>query len=270
MEKPGRNDPCYCGSGQKYKKCHMPLDQQKEKEKRDWLQAARFLNRDFMLFAREERFAIDFATALPLYWNELYTLENAEEMSQAEALRFFDWFALDYTLTKGGRLAEIYRQEKWEDLSSVQQQVLDKWLQEAGASWAYTLTDYDADKLYLQDFLFGESFAVEEPGGRGVVEIGEVILARLVPMYDHWEFSTSAAYLPANEIADLKEKLIAAQEAIPHTTRLEFMRRSSHLLVHHALAQAQEKGRPPVARLDPNRPDKAIQKIVRQVKRRLA
>ncbi|MCA9977843.1 MAG: SEC-C domain-containing protein, partial [Anaerolineales bacterium] len=24
MDKPGRNDLCYCGSGKKYKKCHMP------------------------------------------------------------------------------------------------------------------------------------------------------------------------------------------------------------------------------------------------------
>jgi preprotein translocase subunit SecA len=23
----GRNDPCPCGSGKKYKKCHMPIDQ---------------------------------------------------------------------------------------------------------------------------------------------------------------------------------------------------------------------------------------------------
>ncbi len=26
-EKPGRNDPCYCGSGKKYKKCHLLLEQ---------------------------------------------------------------------------------------------------------------------------------------------------------------------------------------------------------------------------------------------------
>lgn len=24
----GRNEPCHCGSGQKYKKCHLPLEQQ--------------------------------------------------------------------------------------------------------------------------------------------------------------------------------------------------------------------------------------------------
>jgi hypothetical protein len=26
MSKLGRNDPCHCGSGQKYKKCHLPTD----------------------------------------------------------------------------------------------------------------------------------------------------------------------------------------------------------------------------------------------------
>jgi len=27
--KPGRNDACWCGSGKKYKKCHLPEDDQK-------------------------------------------------------------------------------------------------------------------------------------------------------------------------------------------------------------------------------------------------
>ena len=29
--KPGRNDPCWCGSGKKYKKCHLDEDQEKER-----------------------------------------------------------------------------------------------------------------------------------------------------------------------------------------------------------------------------------------------
>ena len=31
MAKPGRNDPCYCGSGKKYKKCHLELDEAADK-----------------------------------------------------------------------------------------------------------------------------------------------------------------------------------------------------------------------------------------------
>lgn len=28
-KRPGRNEPCWCGSGAKYKKCHMPQDEKK-------------------------------------------------------------------------------------------------------------------------------------------------------------------------------------------------------------------------------------------------
>jgi hypothetical protein len=31
---PGRNDPCWCGSGKKYKKCHLDSDEQRERETR--------------------------------------------------------------------------------------------------------------------------------------------------------------------------------------------------------------------------------------------
>jgi hypothetical protein len=28
-ERPGRNEPCWCGSGRKYKKCHLPEDERR-------------------------------------------------------------------------------------------------------------------------------------------------------------------------------------------------------------------------------------------------
>ena len=28
FQEPGRNEPCHCGSGEKYKKCHLVLDQE--------------------------------------------------------------------------------------------------------------------------------------------------------------------------------------------------------------------------------------------------
>jgi len=28
--RPGRNDPCWCGSGKKYKRCHLPADKQQD------------------------------------------------------------------------------------------------------------------------------------------------------------------------------------------------------------------------------------------------
>lgn len=270
MSKIGRNDPCYCGSGKKYKQCHLKIDQQAEKERRDYALAGSFLRRDLLKFARDDQFAEDFAKALPFYWNGLYDIENAETMSQPEALRFFDWFVFDYQPETGPRLIVQYHAAEREALSTVQQTVLDGWL-DVGPCAPYTLTGYDGQMLHVQDFVTGAEADVYEAGGHGNVEIGDVILTRLVPVRDQLELSTTAAYLPAAEVADLREKLDAARAADaaahPDAGYTDFMRRHSHLLVHHALEQAKRNGRPPVARLDPDRDDKKTQKLVRQIAR---
>ena len=41
MAKPGRNDPCHCGSGKKYKKCCQPKDDEAERQAIAQQQAAR-------------------------------------------------------------------------------------------------------------------------------------------------------------------------------------------------------------------------------------
>jgi hypothetical protein len=269
-DKIGRNDPCYCGSGKKYKSCHMKADQAVEKERAQMMGGGRWLRRDFLKYARDERFAEAFAAALPLYWNNLYTLENAEEMSQNEAFRFFDWFIFDYQVEGQPRLIETYHQERYDDLSTYQQQVLDSWI-DAGAASAYELLDYEGQMLHLKDFFTGEEFTVYEPGGHGVIEAGDLLLGRIVKIQDQLEFSAVVAYLPQEEIADLAEKMEAAKtadsETHPDADHEAFLRRSSHLIIHHALAQAKIQGRPPVAALDSNRADEMVRKATRQVRR---
>lgn len=271
MTKIGRNEPCYCGSGEKYKNCHMKLDQEAERERRNWAEAARFLRRDLLKFARDERFATAVATAMPLYWNNFYDAETADEMSMPEALRFFDWFIYDYEVD-GQRPLDLYAAENRESLAHHQQLVLDGWLTNS-VTGAYELTGYDGQTLHLRDFMTGETYDIYEAGGHGNVEIGEVIITRLVPVHDQLEMSVSAGYLPAAEITDLADKLAAAKaadaETHPDAGQQDFMRRHNHLLVHHALEQAEVQGRPPVARLNPNREDAKTQKIVSKMKKHL-
>ena len=270
MSKPGRNEPCYCGSGKKYKKCHMKEDQAAEKERSLIQRAANFIRRDLLKFARDERFAEAFATALPIYWDDLYDASNAEQMSQPEALRFFDWFVFDFELEDGGRLIKIYADEKMEDLSSHQQKIAANWV-DVGAGGLYELTAYEGQNLKLRDYITSEPAEVYESGGRGNVELGDLILTRLVPVADHLELSTTAAYLPSKEIGDVKAKIEAAKVAYleenPDADHVAFMRRHSHLLVHHALAEAKKQNRPPVARLDANRPDTKTQSVARKIAR---
>lgn len=250
--RPGRNEPCYCGSGLKYKKCHMAADRALEQERREAYLAARFLRSDLVEFAEDERFAPAFGQALSQYWNGYYTIETADEMSDYEAQRFVDWFLFDYAGEEGERLIEAYHRERREDLSTMQLALLEQWM-DAGPAGAYVLADYQGQRLQLESFLTGESMEVYEPGGRGNVEKGDVILARVLPVQDHLELSGGAAYLPQDEIADLREKLDAARAAdaqlVPDAGLDDFLRRHNHLLIHHALEQAERKGRPPVSRL---------------------
>jgi hypothetical protein len=293
MNKPGRNDPCYCGSGEKYKKCHMKIDQQKEQEGRKLKEAGQFLRTDLARFSQDERFAAAFAAALPIYWNNFYELENAEEMGHEEAMRFFDWFVFDFIPAEHGvtaesittllgkeievelperRLIEIYHEEKFDDLSTQQQTVIADWLTARPAS-VYELEGYQGQILSVRDYLSGDSYEIYEGGGRGAVELGELILARLVPVAGQLELSTTAGYLPEEEIGDLKAKMEAAKtadrEQYPDASHDDFMRRRNHLLVHHALEQAEVQGRPPVARLDPSAANKIKRKVVSGLKKKL-
>ena len=223
QEKPGRNDPCYCGSGLKYKKCHLQADQEIARAERAYRQAAHYLRQDLLEFAQDERFAIPFGRALPLYWNGYYDLQTAEEMSENEALRFFDWFAFDYLPEGDGeRVVDVYRREQWEDLSREQQQVLESWLRGAPAG-AYTLRGYDGQTLHLEDFLTGERYDVYEPGGRGQVSVGDVILARLQPVLD---ILGPRAYLPQDGLTTSARSFGGARKCNRSSEATErFMRR---------------------------------------------
>ena len=269
MSKPGRNDPCYCGSGEKYKKCHMKADQAAEAERREFADAGQWLRRDFLKYAREERFAESFAMALPLYWNNYYTIENAEEMSQNEAIRFFDWFVFDYQYKDQPRLIDTYYDERLDDLSQKQQVVLGDW-RNAPPAGAFELLDYEGQTLQLRDFMTGEQIELYEPAGHGLVQPGDLLLGRPVEIRGRVEFSTLAAYMPQDEIADLGHKLEVARaaddELHPNATEADFMRRNGHLIIHHALEQAELKGRPAVAAQNANRTDK---KLVRRATRSL-
>ena len=271
--KPGRNEPCYCGSGLKYKACHMPADRAVEEDRRQWPLAADFLRRDLLKFARDARFHAAFAAALPHYWMGYYDVENAAEMGAAESARFFDWFAYDHVLAEEiegmDRLAAVYQAERSADLSRHQQIVLAQWL-EAMPAAAYELLDHEGQRLYVRDILTGAAHTVYEAGGHGTTEPGDVLLVRLVPVHDRLEFSTSAAYIPQAEVTDLPQKLADAFAAYradhPEADAAGFLRRYGHLPIHHALEQAVIKGRPAVDRLNPQREEALAEKAARRLR----
>lgn len=251
MDRPGRNDPCYCGSGKKYKQCHMAADLAADREQRTWADAARDLMMHLIDFADEERFDNEAGAAASHYWNGLYTADTLPLMSPSEAERFFDWFTFDYTLpSTGERIVDLYRKEHGESLSTEQRHLLDRWA-DGPPMGGYELIGYERQTLHLKEIISGDVLDVYEPAGHGNAPLGSIILGRPIALRDHIEFFSMPAYIPTDEIGDLHEKLAAARSADGFEGVAEFLRSQNVILIHHALDQAKAAGRPPVARLDP-------------------
>ena len=230
MDRPGRNEPCYCGSGKKYKQCHMVADLAADREGRAWADAARDLRLAIFEFADDARFEDEAGPAAARYWNEYYSAETLPLMSPGEAERFLDWFAFDYTLPSAGeRVVDIYRKEQGENLSLQQRELLAQWADGAPLG-GYELTGYERQTLRLKEFLSGEMIDVFEPGGHGNAPLGSIILGRPVRVQDQYEFFSLPAYIPPEEIADLHNTLTAA--AGDGATDNEALRRHNVLYIH--------------------------------------
>jgi len=273
-EKIGRNDPCYCGSGLKFKNCHLKIEQEEAKEDRAWESAVRFLRRDLLAFAREERFAASFAAGIALFFNDYYTIESAAQMSEPEGLRFFDWFTYDATPDDRPRLIEVYYEEKAELMDEKERALLDGWLA-AEPACAYVLADATGEgkrTLHLENLFDGRQWLVNDSAGPGRAEPGDVLIARLLPFRDELRMSGATGYLPADEATGLKPFVVTAWESYqteqPDAEWGTFLRRHSHLFAHYELEAAKEAGRPPVARLDPTRPQSQAMRMMQQLRRR--
>ena len=72
-------------------------------QQRKFQNAARDLRRAMIKYCQDERFLSALADAVPIYWDDYYTIENADEMDPNESFRFFDWFFFDFEHEDGSR-----------------------------------------------------------------------------------------------------------------------------------------------------------------------
>jgi len=260
----GRNDPCPCGSGEKYKRCCMARDKVAQAERVAWQKAAQNMRIALIGYAKESDLAADMGIGLGLFWQDRYTLDTVEQMSVDESLRFFDWFAHDYRLQRqkeaarqGKRLIEVYRAEMDDALTEKEAAVLDAWMESPPGS-AFVLDEADQAQgiVVVRDlFVPGGTVSVENGSPAKHGEVGQILLARPLPEHDHVCLSGSTVLLPASEQEGLRQAIEAARqsylEEYPAATMEQFLRDRAYLLTHYALEWADREGRPAVAADDP-------------------
>jgi len=267
-----RNDPCPCGSGKKYKNCCMAQDKAEQSERVAWERAAQDMRLALIGFAKEKEFVQDLAAALGLFWQDRYTVETIHLMNVDESLRFFDWFAHDYTLAgKNLRLVELYRQQVADTLNEYEAAMLDGWIASLpGSAFIFEGTDAE-NRVILQDlFLPDRRVVVRDQAAAAHGEQGQILLARPLPERSDLRLYGATVVLPADEKDALETTIHQAQqiylEEHPGTEMRHFMRDRAYLLTHYALEWADREQRPAVSADDPEakgRGGQAVKKLIK-------
>lgn len=228
MSKPGRNDPCSCGSGRKYKKCcgglRLVANSSYDSEDRD--QAMIALAR----YAARPRFA-DLRDNLPQhYWGAWQERsEQFTDESTLEMLRYIlhNYLTIDYDLGRGVTIiSELL--EKTPDLPTLQR----TFLEELARSYPglYEIQEVRLDEgIQFLDLCTKESFFVTERMGTHGLKERDLFVARITQGPDDLRALEGDQHLfPAEHKDRLLSEIEAAREtyaaADSATTEMWFMR----------------------------------------------
>jgi SEC-C motif len=107
---PGRNDPCPCGSGQKYKKCCLLKHEVAPQPKTSGRAAAM---KALIRFAYSDQFATNHAIARVLFWADRLDGMDAREarelvVSDDATIKYNTWFVFDLDIDAGRTVADIF------------------------------------------------------------------------------------------------------------------------------------------------------------------
>jgi hypothetical protein len=181
----GRNDPCWCGSGKKYKDCHLPIEDAHRAEQRKLRNAHDTLLPK--LFEAAEQMKDALVPAMEVFWQGKYTVEQMVELDDLEdrgSDRFMTWLAFDYALQDGrtlvAALAEAADTGAFE-ADEAETRLLHDWV--GVRLRPYAVEEIDKGKgMTLRDLLNGHICYVADHAASRRLEEEEVVVGHLLPV----------------------------------------------------------------------------------------
>jgi hypothetical protein len=242
----GRNAPCPCGSGKKYKQCHGPIDAESAAQQRRLKRAPDTLLPKMM--EALDGFGAELPAAINAFWNGAYTVHDIKELDDHQdrgSERFLTWFAFDARDDEGQTpVQRLIAKPDGLELSDAEAQVL--------AGWAdvrlqpYTVVEVRKGFGLTVRPLFGEqTLDVEDHAAAKHIEPGEVLITHLIPAGDSYFVAGAAAHLTADTIDKLHEftalYLADLQRTQPDATHADLIQTRSQVFNHFVMALPREE-----------------------------
>lgn len=165
----GRNEPCPCGSGRKYKKCHLPIEESRHADGRRATSAHAM---DAQLTVALAEYALrEFGETWRTFHEDLSGKSDSRSLVLPQAVFSFE--------KDGTTLADAYLKEHGRRFTPEERH----WLKAQQAAWL-SVWEVEAVEpgrtLTLHDLLSGERRTVLERKGSEVLTVRDAVLARVV------------------------------------------------------------------------------------------
>ena len=239
MAKIGRNDPCPCGSGKKYKHCCLQREAAAKSEVISRDRAMDAMMDKLLDFAREARFAPELEWAFDLFWNRSYTLDEADTLDPMQIMSFLDWYAHDYnTSIDGQRIVDIFLAERCSTLSEQELAALEAARDSLFS--AFEVTDVEKWKtVTLLDVFQDSAYKLQYTSILEGIAPGQLLLGRLAAVGDSYRFSWITTLVPPeieDELKDyMQEMFTLYQQDRYQASWKKFLRERSYLFNHFML-----------------------------------
>lgn len=239
-EKIGRNDPCPCGSGKKYKKCCLG--------KRDALPSApatmttmeeKRLTARLISYAGHPRFHADRARARALFFQEPISDFPNEKERGSEFGQFLDWFIHDYPLDGGSTVIDEFARTEGRALPVGERAILREEIASSLDLYEVQESRPEQAEVRIKNLFTGEDLTIRDvSGSKGLVK-WDIIGTRIIRVGENLRPSAVIAlFSPKNREALLrffKEKQEEYQKRTGVSDWKAFMKARGYLLHHHTL-----------------------------------
>ncbi|MCW5882474.1 MAG: SEC-C domain-containing protein [Anaerolineae bacterium] len=237
----GRNDPCPCGSGKKYKNCHMRQAEAAEAGALREHTARKSAFDKLAAFVQGNRFLPDVAEAMTLFWDGRLQPGQIDQVQPIHRLRALDFFLFDYRTAEGDHIVDRFLAERGSRLSGEERAVV-RYAQQAHVS-LYRSTGSDSRGVTLEDMIEGTGVRLE----RGqlpppLVNPQIALIGRLAMDAPAYFISDLVLPMPM-EVAErlvewLKPRFAAYQAGHPGATWPQFLRAEGQVFNAFLMADA--------------------------------
>jgi len=217
----GRNDPCWCGSGKKYKKCHLESDEKSRPappSPDETSKGGRPLGSNAEEAELRKRL-IEFATGA-LRKRELedalQTFVGPEPPAGVDdetlSMETVDWLIHDYVPPRLGHpIIQEFLKRSPGGLTMRQRKILEAWSR-ARYSMFEVQEVRQGSGVRVKDLLLGGEFSVYDVNTSKRAALWDCYLARVEEFDDRHVFTATVLTIPQPEVAPLKEWVIGARQ----------------------------------------------------------